>query len=150
MEVTHQEVMQQVENIHSNRQDLDDGDLRNRIDRFDVFIRKAVPIASIDLGEFSINDETVQDYVQLYRATGSYPPIVFDEVSGSIIDGLHRANALVLCGLTEIEAFVGIAKNLDPTWTEQGEDEDCIDEDDETESEHIIDQRLPRTLWKHG
>jgi hypothetical protein len=138
LNISCQDVTNLVVEHHSRPQDLDDGDLRNRLDRFTDYVRKTVPIASIWLDEFDLDEDRVADYEKRYRATGTYPPIVFDEVDGSVIDGLHRVNALHLCGLVEIDAFVGTAEYLDCDWVSVS-DENEKDEKDGDDANVVID-----------
>lgn len=123
--IEHRDVTREVVRLHGRPQDLDEGDLLHRLDRFDFFVKKSIPMADIDLNEFALCKETVLDYVKIYHENSSYPPIVFDAIDNSMIDGLHRANALNLLGITHVEAYVGIEKYADPHWSPLGdEDED--------------------------
>jgi hypothetical protein len=56
------------------------------------------------------------------------PPIVFDAVDRSIIDGTHRANATAKQGRRDILAYVGEAERLNPYWTEEVADDEADDE----------------------
>lgn len=95
---------------HRNRDDFDSGDLLDRLSRFDYFEVMELPITHIDLDEFEVLDELVDDYVQM-PAPG--PPIVYDQVNGSMIDGIHRANAAARRGAQTIAALVGTRNTLE-------------------------------------
>lgn len=130
--VDYVDVRNDVARLHSRKEDLSEGDLLHRLGRFDKYVRMPVLVADLNLGEFALDDELVAQYMQQYRTTGTYPPIVFDQVDVSIIDGLHRANALARCGLSEIDAFVGTHANLDPDWSAELDDD--LNAEEETEA----------------
>lgn len=129
--VDHRFVLNEVVRLHGQKMDFDEGDLNHRLDRFDAFVVRAIPISSINLDEFSLDEEKVAAFKAHYLETGTYPPIVFDSISGAVIDGYHRANALAQLGLTSIESYVGTEQHLDPSWCElSNENEDEDDPDD--------------------
>lgn len=138
-------VSDHVRMLHPRTEDLIDGDLQNRIDKFLAFELKSIPVDIIRFHEFELCDDLVREYAVQYHNTGIYPPIVYDAVENSMIDGLHRANALIMCGLKEINAYVGTASNIDPSWSPVDEfGNSDSDEIDETTSPDSIDQdRMP-------
>ena len=83
-----------------------EADLGERLDQYDKYILKEIPIDKIDTEEWGFDMDDVQEYMKMYSNTKEYPPIVVSK-NYSIIDGTHRANALKLCGLKKILAFVG-------------------------------------------
>lgn len=113
---TYERVAAEVTRLHTQQQDLDEGDLLNRLDRYTAYVFKKIRVTDLDLFEFALCEDVVAEYAALYLATGTYPPIVYDEVDRSIVDGLHRANALARCGLAEIDAFVGTDVHLNENW----------------------------------
>jgi hypothetical protein len=83
-----------------------DGDLGNRIEEFEVYRFVELPISQIDLSEFDINNDSVEEYKNIIKNTGDYPPIVIDD-DYRIIDGAHRA--LAVSELQDkIKAWIGI------------------------------------------
>lgn len=92
--IPHLAVQHQVMRLHTRVQDFDEGDVLHRLGRFTAFVFQPVPLSEIDLNEFSICEDTVVRYMAMHQAGQACPPIVFDAVGRSIIDGLHRANAL--------------------------------------------------------
>lgn len=134
-------VSDHVRMLHQRTEDLIDGDLQNRIDKFLAFELKLIPVDIIRSHEFELCDDLVREYADQYRNTGTYPPIVYDAVENSMIDGLHRANALIECGLKEIKAYVGTAANIDSSWSPVDEfGNSDSDEIDETTSPDPTDQ----------
>lgn len=128
----HRTVQLELLALHGRVQDFDEGDLLHRLDRFNAFVLKSVDIAGIDLAEFDVDQDKVDQFKVLYQATGTCPRIVFDEIDGSVIDGVHRANALAQLGITRIDAYVGEAAHADCNWTRDAQDEDSL-EDEESE-----------------
>jgi hypothetical protein len=100
------ELLKIVEKIHSNSGDFVEGDLIDRLWRYDSYVLKLLPIQDLE-DEWAIDDETVSEYAALSTQP---PPIVYDPRSKSIIDGSHRIAALREKGQTEIWAYVGEKK----------------------------------------
>ena len=102
----------EVQNLHRNEEDFDEGDISDRIYEFSEYEVAELPIEKISMNDYEIDDDKVEEYVEMYKKTKTYPPIVlgyYDERWGyDIIDGTHRANALKNCGLKTIISFVGL------------------------------------------
>jgi hypothetical protein len=64
------------------------------------------------MDEYELDDDYVDDYIEMYKKSGTYPPIVlgyYDNNWGyDIIDGTHRANVLRKLGVKSIISFVGL------------------------------------------
>ena len=58
------------------------------------------------MSEFAVSFEDVQDYMRKGEES-PFPPLVWDSVQNSMIDGLHRANAALALGQTHAWAYVG-------------------------------------------
>lgn len=114
--VDHRSVQDEVIRLHGRKQDLNEGDLLHRLDRFNFFIKKSIDISDVDLDEFEVDQDKVDDFKRLFAQSGAYPPIVFDSLDGSIIDGIHRANALAQLGVLRIDAFVGVKEHEFIDW----------------------------------
>lgn len=100
------EILEYVTSFH-DQEDFDDTDFYERITKYDKFILKSIDINDLDLEEYTLNDEKVDQYVEDYKnQDGEYPFIVIED-DYSIIDGLHRANALDRLGKKEVKAYVG-------------------------------------------
>ena len=96
--------------IHRNDEDFYDGDLGKRIDKFNHYKLSMIPINEINIYEWQINDDDVDDYAKMYIQKNDYPPIILGRKKYgkyTIIDGTHRANALHNLGLTKIKCWVG-------------------------------------------
>jgi hypothetical protein len=122
-------VSSHIQSLHTKTQDFEDGDLLDRTTKFLHYEKKLIPISIIDLEEFSLDEELVEEYMEIFQEEGTCPEIVFDEVDKSMIDGLHRANALHRCGETYIEAYVGTEKLLNPFYRSNDFDDEDEDED---------------------
>ena len=102
---TSREVSDLVRAIHANMGDFDEGDLGNRLGRFATYRLRVIPLSRIDLREFALHDPTVAEFAAMGDGA---PPIVWDPVRKSVIDGCHRANAAAARGDTGILAYVGV------------------------------------------
>jgi len=104
-----------IQKLHRNEEDFYEGDIGERIERFPNYIVAKVPINKINMDEYYIDDDYVDEYVDKFKKTKSYPPIVlgyYDNNWGyNIIDGTHRANVLRKLGLKSIICFVGLNEN---------------------------------------
>ena len=99
---------------HKRREDFSEGDLGDRIEEYPYYIVKEIPISDIDLDEFYLDEDDVEEYMDMIIERQSYPPIVISKKYmsyHSIIDGTHRANALKELGFNSIICFVGTYKN---------------------------------------
>ena len=114
-------VLDMVQDIHGRPDDLEEGDLVHRINKFDTYEKTIMDIDDLDLDEWEVDEDFVEELSKRIEKEG-YQPIVYDPDDGSIIDGIHRANALHTIGKTKIKAYVG--KDIDPYWGEDDEDED--------------------------
>lgn len=98
--------------IHHTPEDFGEGNLSDRIFWFDEYQLTNLPIDSIDLSEWNVDDDRVNDYVnRISKSKNKIPPIIYDPISNSIIDGSHRANAYHKLGLAYIPAYVGTIKS---------------------------------------
>ena len=121
-----------VKRIHHTYDDLGgDGDLADRIYWFDQYKLVELPISSINLDEWDIDDDMVADYVaEIMQTRHTMPPIIFDPIEKSIIDGTHRANAYHKLGYTSIPAYVGTIQSDSYGERSSDEDDEYYDDDD--------------------
>lgn len=101
------DVYMHVSNIHRNYEDFEDGDLGERLEMYDKYIVKVVDINKIDTEEFQLDDDLVDEYIDKYKKTNTYPLSVITS-DYNIIDGTHRLNALKTIGITKVLVFVGV------------------------------------------
>ena len=114
--VDSEEVHSIVQDIHRDSDDFEEGDLSDRIYNFDEYKLVAFPINKLNLTEWDVDDGMVKDFMEeISKNKDSMPPIVYDPVHKSIIDGIHRANAFNNLGYTHIPAYVGSKKS---SWFE--------------------------------
>lgn len=95
-----------VEILHGN-DDFIDGNLGERIEEYDTYKLVEVDIDELNIDEYFLFDELVDTYVDKYKKSREYPPIVIDS-SNRLIDGNHRSNALNKLGFKKIKAFKGV------------------------------------------
>lgn len=127
------QVIAHVLGIHSNPQDFEEGDLLDRVASFGTYQKSLLDLDTVDLDEFALCDVTIEEYRLLYVASaGQGPELIYDPVNGSMIDGLHRANACRRAGFRYHEAFIGDPQTYEPTLPVDEPDTDDIelDEDD--------------------
>ena len=101
------EFLNDASSIHTHEESFIDGDLGDRIEEHSKYVLENVSIENIDIDEFQIWEDAIEEYVEEYEETKKYPPIVLDS-NYRIIDGNHRVNAFEFLGEKEILAFVGI------------------------------------------
>lgn len=102
------EVWSIVNSLHTDEDDLNDGDLKERVFKFPFYELTEIPMSTLDTDEFLTNPEVVDDYVEKTKINPDYPPIIFDPEQSSIIDGMHRVQALEELGYDEVRAYVGV------------------------------------------
>lgn len=96
-----------VREAHHQAQDIDEGDLIERIERFDRYELVELPMSALDLREWYSDEDLVDEYAD-DCAHSEPPPIIFQPVYETIVDGTHRANALARLGRTTIRAWVPV------------------------------------------
>lgn len=101
-----------VQRLHRIEEDFYDGDIGERLEKFKHYAVVEVPAEKISLDEYSLDEDRVDEYKDVYSKTKTYPPIVLGNYSKkfglyNIIDGNHRANALNDLGIKKIICFVG-------------------------------------------
>jgi predicted nucleotidyltransferase len=102
--------------IWSLHGDMEDTDIHDRVYKFNYFLLNKLNISDIDTDEFTIDDDTVNEYVKLLNENdNNYPPIVYDSEYNQIIDGTHRCQALIKKGIKTVWAYVG--EDLDHLYT---------------------------------
>lgn len=85
------DIVQKVKKIHYRRQDFEDGDIRERIEKFDLYILKEIPLDQIEKVWTYIDDDLVEEYME--EDSKTMPPIVLGEYwkgKYEIVDGGHR------------------------------------------------------------
>lgn len=117
-------IFDQVKDIHREFRDIEEGDLPDRIYWFDDYELTELPLSKINLSEFYVDEDLIDEYIEHIKdSPKTMPPIVYDPIEGSVIDGMHRANAYARLGRTSIPAYVGKTKS-----TSYGEREEDLDE----------------------
>lgn len=117
---TPDELIEIARRIHHTPQDLSDGDLSERIWAYNSYKLSRLAVSSLDLSEWSIDDELVAEYVARIRAGEEPPPIIYDRTLKSIIDGTHRANAVDQAGGQWIMAYVGQGRRNEDEVLDEG------------------------------
>lgn len=105
-------VYQYIQAIHADYEGaFIDGDLGYRIEHYPEYKLEWVDFDDIDYDEFWWDENVVDEYEKEYLINKKYPPIVISH-DGRIIDGTHRANALINAGEDKILAFVGMGNDM--------------------------------------
>jgi hypothetical protein len=107
-------VYEGVQKTHREIDDFFDGNLGDRIEEFSYYnVVKDFNIKSLDSNEWSICEDMVKDYEKMIDEKGisTMPKIVISE-DGSIIDGIHRVNALLNKRISKVDLFVGTNQKI--------------------------------------
>jgi hypothetical protein len=81
-------IYQYVQILHGN-DDFIDGDLGERIEKYDNYQLVEVDIDKLNIDEYYLFDDLVDDYIEEYNKRVSYPPPVVT-YNYKLIDGNHR------------------------------------------------------------
>ncbi len=101
-----------VQSGHREPDDFIEGDIGDRIYWFDDYKLSSLPISNLNLDEHYVDEDLVDDYIEHIKySPKTMPPIVYDPIAKSIIDGIHRANAYAKLGYETIPAYVGLTKS---------------------------------------
>lgn len=135
------EVYQYVQQIHWDYEGaFVDGDLGERIEYYPTYKLQEVSLSSINIEEFDVDHEMVEQYAERIKNTNYYPPIVLGD-DYTIIDGTHRANALALLGKKTVLALVGQDIN---------EDNDPLREHKQTKKSGVNENSTDYNKWKRN
>lgn len=102
------EIDEMVRKLHYYEDDFVEGDLLDRIYKYNFYTLKEIPISKIRLDEWEVEENRVKENIEEYKNNPNYPPIIYDLENNKIIDGIHRANALARLKIPMIKAYVGI------------------------------------------
>ena len=100
---SNQEVWEHIENIHKNRDDINEGDLYERVHAYSTYSLEEVSVQDLDPEFFNLDEDKVKKYEELNTV---YPAIVITS-SKHIIDGAHRVKAAQNKGLKTILSYIG-------------------------------------------
>lgn len=99
-------IYQYIQKIHRDYDDFIDGDLGERIEEHSYYKLTLIPISKIDLDEWEVDESLSEEFLEKLTSAKKYPPITVSN-DYSIIDGIHRANAVSQSGEEYILAWVG-------------------------------------------
>jgi hypothetical protein len=105
--ISSDDLFDKVNSLHLNREDIDEGDLEDRIRKHDFYKLMDVDANLIDADMWNSDNDLVGDYEDYTRRKPDYPPIVLDD-DNTIIDGTHRTKALKNLGHKTIKAWVPV------------------------------------------
>lgn len=106
------EIINLVRSHHKRPEDIEEGDLLKRIEQYpsyeltnlniDDLIKKNIHKQwDIDKNRMQqIKEEIIQNNYE-------YPPIIYDPINKSVIDGIHRLNALIELGVKTVLVYIG-------------------------------------------
>lgn len=128
------DVYQLAQELHTREDDWHEGDIGARIEQFSHYVSRQLDVSKLNPHEYFIDEDKVDEYLEQIKASdGSCPPIIFDEVNDTIIDGAHRVAALQKGGFETVDAFVGTEKFYTP-MIDPDDDCDCDMDDDDDEA----------------
>lgn len=91
-----------IERLHGNPDDFDSGNLGTRIESYEQYICKIIPLSEINYKLYSVDEDMVNEYAKLKTPI---PPILVDE-NYNIEDGTHRCYAALKQGTQYMYCFV--------------------------------------------
>ena len=105
-------VINHVVGLH-DPDELYSGDLLERLESYPEYQLMTIPLNHLNLNEYAVNKDKVEKIARQITDNPDYPPIVVSPLYGhgkhSVIDGMHRANALAVLGQQTIKAYVGVS-----------------------------------------
>mgnify|MGYP003499174712 FL=1 len=109
MIVPEHEVYAFIQSIHHEEEDFSDGDIGERIEAYESYEVKEVPLSKIEKPWTYIDEDMVDDY--LGKEMETVPPIIlgyYSDGTYQTIDGGHRVTVALKRNQTTIKAFVAI------------------------------------------
>jgi len=105
------EIYSHIHSIHGKQEDFEEGDINDRIYGYDTYVYdENIPMEDVDLQEWDLDEDYVEDIIEEIKKNNDYEPIVVGETDVSyytIIDGLHRLNALNELGYKTFKGYIG-------------------------------------------
>lgn len=107
-------IYQEVQKIHHTSDDFIDGDLGERIEAFKYYHLQVTDLTKLDKNEWVVFDDTVDEIINEIRTKGllKMPKMIISDKK-SLIDGIHRLNALLKIGITNYPCYVGSNLNIE-------------------------------------
>ena len=96
---------------HHTEEDLEDGDLIERIRKYDTYDTTVVDLYDIDEDQWDYDEDRVDEYAETMKS--DYTPVILHNNNGywEIVDGTHRINALKGRGERYVKAYVAPINN---------------------------------------
>lgn len=101
------DLVEQVKALHYQPQDFDEGDIVDRLYEFASYTLQERPIEDLGHSPFYLDWELVDSYCSLILQNPSYPPVIFNPIERSLIDGGHRLHALLRLKHSTVLCYVG-------------------------------------------
>lgn len=119
-QVEEHEVYTTIKKSHRDINDFNDGDLGERIEEYRYYnLIHNFDLTLLNKDEWYVDDDLVKEYELMIEkdGIGNMPTIVISD-NNSIIDGIHRVNALLNKGIEKIDIYIGSNKkiNLENTF----------------------------------
>lgn len=107
-------IYQEVQKIHHTSDDFIDGDLGDRIEEFKYYHLQVIDLMTLNKDEWIVFDDAVDDIVDEIKTKGlqDMPKMIISDKK-SLIDGIHRLNALLKIGITNYPCYVGSNLNIE-------------------------------------
>lgn len=99
---------------HHTPEDLESGDILERIYSFSQYDLVYMRPEQIKRGQWHVDEDRRDDYIRQIKSGSPIPPIVIQELGRILIDGTHRHDAAVLAGVESIPVYVGRTVNAVP------------------------------------
>ena len=100
----------------NDREDPYEGPVPNRILRYGRYRLMDLPVSAPDMSEWAYDVDLVHEYA---KTPGErFPPVVFDPIAGTLIDGCHRTRAAIARGDATLPALCGVIGTEDPDWVD--------------------------------
>jgi hypothetical protein len=97
-----------MEDGHHTLEDFEYGDIIYRISSFYSYKLGELDISILDYKKYSFFEGKVLKIMKEIKEDDlNYPPILYDPINKTIIDGVHRIRALKRLGFKKIKAYIG-------------------------------------------
>jgi hypothetical protein len=109
--LTSDQAKEYVSEIHRSR-DNPLGDVLKKIEKFTQYVWRDIPVFSLPAETRYPHQPLVKRYIDMIEDGEEVPPIIYDDVDDTVIDGLHRIESARQSGLAFIPAWVGLEENI--------------------------------------
>lgn len=111
--IFYEDIIDYIKDKHHTLEDFEEGDIIERISQYYWYYLSEIKIKDTDYENYDYDQEKVNLMTQNIKENSfKYPPIIFDPLNKTVIDGIHRIRALKGLGVEKVKAYIGSINDI--------------------------------------